>query len=321
MHAPASSDPPHPIPLRRYRRFMRIVAWFYAGSTIFLLLLAATTAFLLNSTRFHNYVIRTAEQQAQESLGVRVQLQNFAISLSNLRLDVYGVTVDGASPHSNPPLLQVQHAEASLRIVSILRKKWYLDDIRVDQPVVQVYIDKDGHSNIPTIKSSNSNSNTSIFDLGIRHAVLDRGEIFYNDRPTPLAVDLHNVDFHSVFNEALKQYTGKLAYADGRLSYGASSPLRTISKPSSMPRLPRFISARQRFPAARHKSSFPPRPTITAPIPSFRRNMTSPRTARSWPGCSTIRRYLQAWSGLPDPLNTSPSPINRRFRPLSSTAT
>ncbi len=225
MHAPASSDPRERVPPRRYRRFMRIAAWFYAGSTILLLLFALTTAILLNSTRFHNYVIRTAEQQAQESLGVRVQLQNFAVNLSNLRLDLYGVTVDGASPYSSPPLLQVRHAEASVRIISILHKKWYLDDIRVDQPVVQVYVDKNGHSNIPTVKSSNGNGDTSVFDLGIRHAVLDRGEIFYNDRPTPMAVDLHNVDFHSVFNEALKQYTGKLAYADGRLAYGAFQPI------------------------------------------------------------------------------------------------
>jgi translocation and assembly module TamB len=215
---------PEPVPPRRYRRFMRVLAWFYAGSTILLLLLVAITAILLNNTRFHNYVIRTAEQQARESLGVRVQLQNYALSLSNLRLDVYGVTVDGASPYSNPPLLQVQHAEAKVRIISILHRKWYLDDIRVDQPVVQVYVDKDGHSNIPTIKSTNSSNNTTVFDLGIRHAILNHGEIFYNDRPVPLAADLHNVDFHSVFNQALKQYTGKLAYADGRLAYGAFQP-------------------------------------------------------------------------------------------------
>ena len=136
MHAPASSDPSEHVPPRRYRRFMRIVAWFYAASTILLLLFALTTAILLNSTRFHNYLIRTAEQQAQESLGVRVQLQNFALNLSNLRLDLYGVTVDGASPNSSPPLLQVRHAEASVRIISFLRKKWYLDDIRVDRKSV-----------------------------------------------------------------------------------------------------------------------------------------------------------------------------------------
>jgi hypothetical protein len=135
LWCPGNPEPlPEPVPPRRYRCFMRIVAWFYAGSTILLLLFAVTTAILLNSTRFHNYIIRTAEQLARESLGVRMQLQNYALSLSNLRLDIYGVTVDGASPYSNPPLLQVQHAEASMRIISILQKNWYLDDIRVDQP-------------------------------------------------------------------------------------------------------------------------------------------------------------------------------------------
>ena len=91
---------------------MRIVAWFYAGSTILLLLFAVTTAILLNSTRFHNYITRTAEHRRGRA------------SVS--------------SPCSNPPLLQVQHAEASMRIISILLKKWYLNDIRVDHPVVQV---------------------------------------------------------------------------------------------------------------------------------------------------------------------------------------
>ena len=113
-------------------------------------------------------------------------MQNFALDLSNLRLDIYGVTVDGASPYSNPPLLQLQHAQASVRIVSILEKKWYLNNIQIDHPVIQIYVDKNGHSNIPTVKSSDSNSNTSIFDLGIRHAVLNNGEVFYNDQPTPL---------------------------------------------------------------------------------------------------------------------------------------
>src|SRR5579863_1845453 len=217
--ATARSYPPPPpdpqrTPLRHLRfpqhRLMRWAAWFTAISTALPLLVVIVVAILLNNGRFHAYVIRTAQKQAQDALGVRVQLQNFALNLSNLTLDIYGVTVDGAGPYPNPPLLQLQHAEASVRIVSILRQKWYLSDIRIDHPVVQVYVDKDGHSNIPTIKSSNSKSNTSIFDLGIRHAVLTNGEVFYNDQPSPLNLDLHNVDFHSVFNEAIKQYSGKL---------------------------------------------------------------------------------------------------------------
>ena len=216
--------PPDPLRSRRLQKFRRIAAWFTAVSAVLLLLTTIALFILLNSARFHNYVIRTAQKQAQESLGVRLQLQNFTLHLSTLSLDVYGVTVDGASPYPNPPLLQLQHAQASVRIVSLLRKKWYMDNIRIDHPVVHVFVDQDGHSNIPTIKSSNDNSHTNIFDLGIRHAELDRGEIFYNNQPTTLAVDLNDVDFHSVFNNLLKQYAGKLKYSDGRIVYGAFQP-------------------------------------------------------------------------------------------------
>ena len=229
MHATASSYHPEPSPdrrsRRRYRQVLTIAAWFTAVSTALVVLLFIVVSILFNSARFHNYVIRTAQQQAQDALGVRVQLQNFALSLSGLKLDIYGVTVDGAGPYSNPPLLQLQHAEASVRIVSILSRKWYLSDIQIDHPVVQVFVDKDGRSNIPTIKSNgNSSSQTSIFDLGIRRAVLDHGEIYYNNQPTPLSVNLHNVDFHSVFNHLIKQYSGELAYTDGRIVYGTFQP-------------------------------------------------------------------------------------------------
>jgi translocation and assembly module TamB len=203
---------------------MKAAAWFTAISTALLLLMIVSAAVVLHNRTFHDYVLRTAQKQAQETLGVRVQIQNYGLNLSNLQLDVYGITVDGASPYTNLPLLQARHAGASVRIVSILQRKWYLNDVRVDQPVVQVFVDKDGHSNIPTIKSSNTKSNTSVFDLGIRHAVLEHGEIFYNDQPTPLNADLHDLNFHSVFNDVTKQYSGKLAYTNGRIVYGTYQP-------------------------------------------------------------------------------------------------
>ena len=222
---PPEPPAPEPIPPRRpQHKLMRIAAWFWAISTGLMLLVILVGAILLRSGSFHAYVIRTAQKQAQDALGVRVQLQNYALNLSNLSLDIYGVTVDGASPYPNPPVLQLQHAEASVRIVSLLHGKWYLDDIRADHPVVRVYVDKNGHSNLPTPKSSNDKSNTSIFDLGIRRAVLDNGEVYYNDQPTPLAVALRDVEFHSVFNAAIKQYSGKLTYTNGQIVYGGFRP-------------------------------------------------------------------------------------------------
>ena len=79
---------------------------------------AIAVTVLLHSARFHNYVLATVQKKASDSIGTQVQLQNFALHLSNLSLDLYGVTVHGAAPYPNPPLLQVAHAEVGVRIVS-----------------------------------------------------------------------------------------------------------------------------------------------------------------------------------------------------------
>jgi len=208
------------------RRLARIAAWVWGGTMILTLLLFIAVTVALHSTRVHNAILRSVESQAGDSLGVRVQLQNFAPHFSTLSLDLYGVAVDGASPYPNPPFLQVQHAEVGVRIVSILHRKWYLDSFRVDNPVVQVFVDSHGVSNIPAFNStSGSKSNTSIFDLGIRHAVVDHGEVFYNSRPSSLAVDLHNVEFRAAFNSLQQKYSGELAYSNGNLAYGTFRPL------------------------------------------------------------------------------------------------
>ena len=124
--------------------------------------------------------------QASKSLGVRVELQNFTLHLSTLSVDLYGLTIHGATPYPDPPLLQVQHVQAGVSIVSVLRSTWYLDSFRVDRPVVQLFVDKNGVSNIPMLKSSSNGSNTSVFDLGIRHAVLRTERSTTTAGPLPL---------------------------------------------------------------------------------------------------------------------------------------
>jgi translocation and assembly module TamB len=189
--------PPAHHPRQGWRR---VLAWI---SGIFLLLnvlIAITVVVLLHSQRFHNYVLAKVHSIATEDLGTDVDIQNFALSFSPLGLDVYGVTVHGASPYPDPPVLQLQHAHVGVRIVSLLSHKWYLSDVTLNHPVVQIYVDKNGVSNIPKPKPSNSKSNTTIWDLGIRHTVLDHGEIYYNSQPTPLYADLHDLDLRAAYD-------------------------------------------------------------------------------------------------------------------------
>ena len=208
------------------RRFMKIAAWFIGAVVSLIVLTGITIVILLHNERFHNYVLRTLQQKASDSLGVRVSLENFALHLSNLSVDLYGVTVEGAAPYANPPLLQVDHAEAGVRIVSILSRTWYFDSVQVDRPIVHVFVDARGVSNISAFKSSGgSSSNSSLFDLGIRHALLDRGEIYYNNRQSVLEADLHDLKFQASFNSLLQKYTGKLSYSDGHLISGSFQPI------------------------------------------------------------------------------------------------
>ena len=196
--------------------------------SLFALLVVAGIALtlVLQSAHFHNYLLQTVEKRAGDTLGTQVQLQSFAVHFSNLSLDLYGLTVHGANPYPNPPLLQVQHAEVGVRIVSVLHRKWYLDSFVIDRPVVKVFTDAHGATNIPVIKSSgSSSSNTSLFDLGIRHAVLDQGAVYYNNRQSILSADLHNVNFRASFDSLLQKYSGRLAYSDGHLWSGGFKPI------------------------------------------------------------------------------------------------
>ncbi len=207
-------------------RLWKAAAWVFTGLSVLMVLAVVAITAVLHSAGFHNYLLRTVQKKASESIGAQVQLQNFALHLSNLSLDLYGLTVHGANPYPDPPLLQVAHAEVGVRIVSVLHRKWYLDSFIIDSPVVKVFTDAHGVTNIPVIKSSGSgSSNTSLFDLGIRHAVLDHGAVYYNNRKSVLSADLHNLDFRAGFNSLLQKYSGKLSYEDGHLE---ASGFRTI---------------------------------------------------------------------------------------------
>jgi translocation and assembly module TamB len=205
-------------------RRRRASAWIGLTFLFLSIVPVIVVAVLLNSERVHKYALAKVESAASDSLQARVDLQNFGLHLAPLSLDLYGVTIHGATPYTNVPVLQLQHARVGVRIVSLLQRKWYLSEVQIDHPVVQVFVDKNGVSNIPRPKPSDSKNNTTIFDLGIRHALLYRGELYYNAQSTPLSADVRDLDLRAIFNEPLKMYSGELEYSKGRVEFGSYQP-------------------------------------------------------------------------------------------------
>ena len=203
----------------------RKLGWIAISLVAFVVVLVIAGYVVFRTQRFHDYVLAKLQQQASEATGGQVRIQNFALRLSSLTADAYGITIRGSEPKSRPPLVQADQLMVRLKIVSLLRKKVDLNEIILRHPVVNLLVNKDGTTNLPTAPKSKSNGSTSPFDLGIQHVLLSNGEIYYNDVKMPLDAELHDVQLELKSEFASKGYDGTLSYRDGRLQYGDMKPL------------------------------------------------------------------------------------------------
>jgi translocation and assembly module TamB len=228
LFPPDRRQPAPPVPIRPPRRHRsgRIVGWIAGCSALLLLVVVIAAFFIVRSARFHDYVLRTAQEKASATLNTPVHLQNFAVNLPRLSLDLYGLTVEGSGPGAGQPLLQADHGYLGLTVTSLWHREWYVRDITVNRPVVKLIVDKNGNTNLPNLAQSNSSSNTNVFDLGIQHLLLDRGEVYVNDRKEPLDADLHDLRLQSSYDTTDGgRYYGSLGYRDGHLQYGTYAPI------------------------------------------------------------------------------------------------
>jgi translocation and assembly module TamB len=193
---------------------------------ILVILLVVTAIFLARSPRVHAYLLRTVQEKATAVLNTPVQFQDFSFRLSGLNpsVDVYNVKVQGASSNT-PPLAQADRLHLEVTVASLLRRAWYVNDVRVEHPVVHVFVDSKGSTNLPPASASSSQSQTNFFDLGVRHFLLDHGELYYNDRKSDLSADLRQLVFQSRFDVTGKRYHGTFSYRDGHVQLSGGSPL------------------------------------------------------------------------------------------------
>src|SRR5437660_257199 len=202
----------------------RKLGWTAFIIVCFLVLIGVAGILRLPSRGFHKWVLAKIERTATESIGGRVEIQNYSFSFATLTADGYGITVHGTEAQSAKPLLQADQLQITLKIVSPLHKKVDLKQIIVRHPVVNLFARKDGTLNLPPTPQK-SNRPTNIWDLGIQHVLVSNGEVSYNDVKTPLDADLHDLEFEVSSQGWTHNYSGTLSYLDGHVQYGTFKPL------------------------------------------------------------------------------------------------
>src|SRR5579864_931582 len=204
----------------------KALRWTGIGILILIVVVIVAGFFVLRSEKFHRYVIARAEQTLGESTGGRVGIGSYTFQWHPLTITIHNLVVHGTEPAGVRPLFSVDELDIGLKIVSMLHQKIDLKDIEVKHPVLNLVVNRAGKTNIPSPKTPTSNSKpVDVFDLGVNHAVLSGGEVYYLDRKTPLDADLLDLNTLIQFDPGKNMYAGSLAYRRGRLKYGTYNPV------------------------------------------------------------------------------------------------
>jgi translocation and assembly module TamB len=211
----------------RVKKWQKIVLWVTLASTILGVGAAGILVLLLDhSQNLRHDILTRVEKSVQELTGARLEVRDFELRLSHLSLDLYNVAVHGKETDPTRPLLSADHLQVGLTIDSLLHRKWHVRNIAIDHPVVRLAVNKAGENNLPQPpKKSQSSSQVNIFDLAIGDLKLNRGEIHYNDRKTPLDAEVRDLNFNAGYRSGENKYVGELKYSSGRIIYGAYAPI------------------------------------------------------------------------------------------------
>jgi translocation and assembly module TamB len=208
------------------KKWKKISLWTLAAVLVLLMVAGVTLVLLLeHSEGFRRSILAKVESGLQESAGAKISVRDFNLRLSNLSLDLYNVVVRGTEQDANKPLLQADHLQGGLTIDSVFNRKWHVRDIIIDHPVVHVAVNKAGENNLPKPPKPSTGSKTNVFDLAVRTLKLDRGEIYYNDRKTPLDAELHDLKLNAGYDSVQSGYSGTLSYDNAKLVYGKYAPV------------------------------------------------------------------------------------------------
>src|SRR6202140_869474 len=203
----------------------RTIGWALAGLLTLLLIAIVGGYFYLRSNNFQQFALRKIVEQADQVTGGRTQIGGLDFNLPTLTAHLYNITMRGTESSGQPPLLHADELTVRIKILSALHHQVALRELLIAHPVIHFQVNREGKNNLPTAPSSQSSSNTSVFDLAVEHVQLTNGEVNYNDRTTPLDADLYDLGTDIRFTSLPKTYEGVVSYNNGHVQYAQYAPL------------------------------------------------------------------------------------------------
>ncbi len=179
-----------------------------AAGVVLLCVLAAATVWVLQSAWFRDQVRRRIVAQVEDATGGKVEIAAFDYQWRKLTADVHGFVLHGTEPPGAAPLLNVESAQVTVRIISVLERSADVSSIILRRPQVNLIVAPDGTTNLPMPLRARRNGQDplqELFALKLNHFEISDGLAVVAAQRYPLNVRADGVDAQVGYKKAARK--------------------------------------------------------------------------------------------------------------------
>ena len=182
-----------------------------------LLLVLIVASLMLQSLWFSNFLRAKVVSTLEESTGGKVDIGSFQFDLSHLKVTIRNLVLHGTEPSDATPLVSVAELELRLKLFAGLHDAIDLAYLGVTEPRVNVVVNADGSTNIPSPKvKSNPDAKSplaTVVDLAIGQFRVTQGTLSYSKKTVPLDMRGENLRVLLHYNALNQSYQGNIDIA------------------------------------------------------------------------------------------------------------
>jgi translocation and assembly module TamB len=200
----------------------RWIIWLSAAAA-FLIVLAVSAVWIAQSDWFRERVRVRLISEAETATGGKVEIGSFGFDWRTLTARIDRLVIHGSEPSGAAPLLAVDSASVTLRVVSLFRRDFSIDRLVLEHPNAHLIVQPDGRTNLPPPRlRSDKGISSEILDLKIGAFDLREGMFLAESsgeppRITPWSASGRGLAARISYEPAAARYSGAVSMAPLRV--------------------------------------------------------------------------------------------------------
>lgn len=210
-------------------RRKRLWLWMAAAVLGGFVVLLGASFLIMQTTWFANFLRAKTIAILEDSTGGRVEIKSFRFEPGRLTLRIDNLVIHGNEPTNAQPFGSVAHLELRLKLLSGLHQAIDLAYLGAQEPKINIIINPDGSTNIPSPKVKSAPGSKSplaaVVDLAVGRFLVERGSVSFAQRTTPFSARGDNLRVLLNYNSLSQSYSGKIDIAPLTINRAAEPPL------------------------------------------------------------------------------------------------